>query len=275
MKKILLLVASVLFTFTLTACQSKDDKTIKIGVSYYPFYSADSTKPDLLDIIKAEVEENGFNLEKVVFLNYAEANPALANEELDGNLIQHELYMDIFNQRSGSSLELVQPIYHATFALYSSIYKSVEDIADGETVYLPNDGVNTARALLLLQGAGLIELESGVNFKASVANIISNPKQLKFVETPLTATAGAYDESGRHLAVMYPTFARSLSLSGNAERIYLEQRNAVSDAYAISFVTRANNASDEKTKVLTKALTSDAVKKYLEENYAWASMPAF
>ncbi|ETX10073.1 ABC transporter substrate-binding protein [Marinomonas ushuaiensis DSM 15871] len=275
MKKILLLITSVLFTFTLTACQSKDDNTIKIGVSYYPFYSADSTKPDLLDIIKANVEENGFNLEKVVFLNYAEANPALANGELDGNLIQHELYMDIFNQRSGATLELVQPVYHATFALYSSIYASVEDITDGETVYLPNDGVNTARALLLLQSAGLIELKNGVNFQAGIADIISNPKQLKFIETPLTATAGAYDESGRDLAVMYPTFARSLSLSGNDERIYLEERNAVSDAYAISFATRTDNANDEKTKVLAEALTSDAVRKYLEENYAWASTPAF
>lgn len=275
MKKILSLITSVILAFTVTSTQAKEDKVIKVGVSFYPFYSADSKKPDLLDAITSEVEAKGYHLEKVVFLNYAEANPALAHGEIDGNLIQHELYMNIFNQRSHSSLKIIQPVYHATFALYSSVYNAVADIEEGETVYLPNDGVNTARALLLLQGSGLITLKKGATFKASVADIVSNPKKLKLIQTPIPATAGAYNEAGRRLAVMYPTFARSLKLTGNAERIYLEKRNPISDAYAISFATDADHANDEKTNVLADALASKAVKDFLAENYAWASAPAF
>lgn len=275
MKKLFMLASVIAFALALTACSSDDEKVIKVGVSFYPFYSADSTKPDILDTIEQQVSEQGYQLEKVVFLNYAEANPALAHGEIDGNLIQHELYMNIFNQRSGSDLAIVQPVYHATFALYSSVYESLDAIENGETVYIPNDGVNTARALLLLQSAGLIELKAGVTFQATTADIIANEKQLVFAETPLTATAGAYDEAGRRLAVMYPTFARSLNLTGNAERIYLESRNDISDAYAVSFATQAANANGEKAKVLAEALASDAVKQYLQENYSWASTPAF
>ncbi|TXR54589.1 MetQ/NlpA family ABC transporter substrate-binding protein [Reinekea thalattae] len=275
MKKLVMLTSVLLLALAFTACSSQDDKVIKVGVSFYPFYSADSSKPDILDTIEQQVAEQGYSLEKIVFLNYAEANPALAHSEIDANLIQHELYMNIFNQRSNSNLEIVQPIYHATFALYSSVYNSLDDIEQGETVYIPNDGVNTARALMLLADAGLIELAEGVTFQATTADVSSNPKQLKFVEAPLTAAAGAYDEAGRRLAVMYPTFARSLNLQGDAERLYLETRDAISNAYAVSLAARSDNADDKKIAVLAEALASDAVKDYLANNYSWASTPAF
>lgn len=275
MRNVYRALALAVLAITLVSCQGESDKVIKVGVSYYPFYSSDSSNPDLLDIIEDDVSAQGYSLEKVVFLNYAEANPALAQGELDANLIQHRLYMELFNESYGAELTIVQAVYHATFALYSARYSSPEDVADGETVYIPNDGVNTARALLLLQSAGLIELADGAGYQASEADIVENPKNLRFEQVPLTAAAGSYDEAGRTLAVMYPTFARSLGLQGDAERIFLEPRNATSDAYAISLASRSANASDEKIQVLAQALRSDKVKNFLAEHYAWASVPAF
>lgn len=249
------------------------NEMIKLGVSFFPFYSSDSSKPDLLDAIAPELEARGYTLEKKVFLNYAEANPALASGEIDGNLIQHEPYLNIFNDRTGADLVIVQPVYHATFAIYSGQYDKISEIPDGETVYIPNDMVNTARALLLLQSAGLITLTDGVRFQASVANIVSNDKNLKLVETPLTTTAGAYDEAGRTLAVMYPTFARSLELTGNAERIYLEDRNEITDVYAVSFAVKSEDLDDAKTQAVMEALQSNVVADYLSQYYGWASTP--
>lgn len=250
------------------------DETIRIGVSFFPFHSSDATQPDLLDAIAAPLEASGYDLEKVVFLNYAEANPALANQEIHGNLIQHELYMNIFNDRAGADLAIATPVYHATFAIYSGHYADLSEIEQGETVFIPNDGVNTARALLLLQSAGLIELAEGVSFGASVADITGNELGLEFVETPLTATAGSYDEGGRRLAVMYPTFARSLALEGDAERIYVEERNDITNAYAVSFVVNAEDLDDPQTQAMIEALQSDAVGEYLGQYYDWASTPA-
>ncbi|RWR26137.1 ABC transporter substrate-binding protein [Sinirhodobacter populi] len=266
--------AAVLATAFIFAGAAEAQETIRLGVSFYPFHSADDTKPDILDMIAPELAAEGYRVEKTVFLNYAEANPALAHGEIDGNLIQHELYMDIFNDRAGAELAIAQPVYHATFALYSGVYSDLNAIPDGETVFIPNDGVNTARALLLLQSAGLVTLREGATYGASLADITGNPRNLKFVQLPLTATAGAYDEAGRTLAVMYPTFARSLELEGDAERLYVEERNDITDRYAISFVVNAKDLDDPKTKAVAQALRSDAVAEFLKEDYGWASTPA-
>lgn len=250
------------------------DETIRIGVSFFPFHSSDATQPDVLDVVSDELAGKGYAVEKVVFLNYAEANPALANGEIQGNLIQHELYMNIFNDRSGADIAIAAPVYHATFALYSGVYSTLDDIPEGETVFIPNDGVNTARALLLLQEAGLITLADGVTFAATVDDVVANPKGLTFEQTPIPATAGAYDEAGRHLAVMYPTFARALNLEGDAERIFLEGRNQISNAYAVSYAVQADDLNTPETAAMIEALQSDAVAEFLSQNYGWASAPA-
>ncbi|MBE3639939.1 MetQ/NlpA family ABC transporter substrate-binding protein [Mangrovicoccus algicola] len=249
-------------------------ETIRLGVSFFPFHSADATRPDLLQAIAPDLQAAGYEVEKVVFLNYAEANPALAAGEIDGNLIQHRLYMDIFNRRAGADLAIAAPVYHATFALYSGTYDTLGAIPDGETVIIPGDGVNTARALMLLQAAGLIGLAPGVTHEARVADVTSNPKGLRFLELPLTAASGAYDEGGRRLAVMYPTFARALDLTGDAERLILEERGEITDAYAISLAVRAGDLDSPATRALAEALQSGAAAQWLRQNYAWASAPA-
>lgn len=252
----------------------KAQETIRLGVSFFPFHSADSQMPDLLAAIAPALDQKGYTINKTVFLNYAEANPALAHREIDGNLIQHQPYMEIFNARSGAELVLAQPVYHATFALYSGKYSNLDAIPVAETVYIPNDGVNTARALLLLEAVGLISLADGVTHAATIDDITDNPRNLNLVPLPLSATAGAYDEAGRTLAVMYPTFARALELEGNAERLYVEERNSLTDVYAVSFVVRKEDADNAKTRAVAEALKSDAAAQYLRDNYGWASTPA-
>ncbi|WP_010141612.1 MetQ/NlpA family ABC transporter substrate-binding protein [Oceanicola sp. S124] len=274
MKRLATLAALLAAPLFLGTTAARADEAIRLGVSFFPFHSADSTTPDLLDAIAPGLAAEGYRIEKTVFLNYAEANPALAHGEIDGNLIQHLPYLEIFNDRSGAELAIAQPVYHATFALYSGRYATLEQIPDGETVFIPGDGVNTARALLLLQSAGLIGLREGASHDAGLSDIASNPRGLKLVQTPLTATAGAYDEAGRGLAVMYPTFARTLELEGEAERLYLEPRSEITDIYAISYTVRAEDLTDPKTEALARALRSDAAAAFLEENYGWASVPA-
>lgn len=251
-----------------------EETVIRLGVSFFPFHSADATQPDLLDAIAPDLAAAGYRVEKTVFLNYAEANPALANGEIDGNLIQHRLYMDVFNTRAGADLVIAKPVYHATFALYSHAYPDLAAIPEGETVFIPNDGVNTARALLLLESAGLLGLREGAAYQASVADITENPRKLHFVQLPLTATAGAYDEGGRKLAVMYPTYARALALEGDTERLFIEERGEITDGYAISYAVRAKDLEDPKTQALVEALGSDTAAAWLRAHYDWASAPA-
>lgn len=266
MKK--LVITGFALLLALLASCSEPKETLTIGVSFYPM-------PQIVDLLADDLLEHGIVLEKMTFLNYAEANPALKFGEVDGNMIQHKFYMEVFNNAQDANLVIAQPIYHSIFTLFSGHYTSLSDIVDGEDVIIPNDGVNTARALLLLQSAGLITLASGKVFDATVDDVVTNNKNLNFVLSSLTASAGLYDEGGRKLAVMYPTFALNLELEGDAERLYTEVLNATTEQYAISFATRADNLEDPRIQLFIEYLTSDKVRTWLETNYGWAAIPAF
>lgn len=268
MKKIYTLLVSSLLLLLFSCAPSTSDKTVRIGVSFFPM-------PNIVDLLVDDMAASGYELIKVEFLNYAEANPALKNGELEGNLIQHKFYMEVFNSTQNANLVIAQPVYHSIFTLYSKEYSTIEEIPNGETVIIPSDGVNTARALLLLQSAGLITLAQGKTTNATTADVVDNPKNLVFQEASLTAAAGIYDEGGRKLAVMYPTYARSLNLEGDEEQLYNEELNELTEQYPISFATRTDLVDHPGVKRFIELLTSDKVKNFLQTEYGWAAIPAF
>lgn len=268
MKKIYTLLISFTLLLLIGCTPNTSDNKVRIGVSFFPM-------PDIVDLLVDDMAESGYVLIKVEFLNYAEANPALKNGELEGNLIQHKFYMNVFNSTQNANLVIAQPVYHSIFTLYSGEYEEIADIPNGETVIIPSDGVNTARALLLLESAGLITLAEGKTTNATVNDVVSNPKNLVFQEVSLTAAAGIYDEGGRKLAVMYPTYARSLNLEGDAEQLYREVLTELTEQYAISFATRLDLTNHPGVKRFIELLRSDKVKDFLETNYGWAAVPAF
>ncbi len=271
MKRIYGLFVFMAFLLLVACAPEASDKKVRIGVSFFPM-------PEIVDLLVDDMETAGYELVKVSFLNYAEANPALKAGELDGNLIQHQFYMDVFNDAQDADLVIAQPVYHSIFTLFSGAYDTLEEIPNGETVIIPSDGVNTSRALMLLASAGLITLPEGKTTDVVVAdvdNATHNPKNLEFELASLTAAAGLYDEGGRKLAVMYPTYARSLNLEGDAERLFLEPLTDITRQYAISFATRADNLNNPGIQKFIELLTSDKVKNFLETEYGWAAVPAF
>src|SRR5690554_5641182 len=154
MKKIFTLIFVSIVTL-LSACV-EDQNTLKIGVNFYPM-------PQIIDLIYDDLLEAGIELE-VIQMDYQLLNQPLAQKEIDGNMIQHEHFMNFFNQSNDATLVIAQPVYHSIFAIYSQYYldKGVtaetlkDEVEDAETVYIPEDSVNLPRALLLLQSAGLI-----------------------------------------------------------------------------------------------------------------------
>lgn len=272
MKKILSLCVLTLVAIILVACNTEvDDKTIRFGVSFYP-------APQIAELIKEDLEKEGYTLDIREFTHYAAANPALKNNEIDANFIQHQYYLANYNSQENASLELIQPMYHSKYSLYSEVFSSVEDIADGETVYIANDGVNTARALLLLQEAGLITLKAGKTFDATVDDVVLNHKNLKIDATStLTSTQDKFDETGRRLAVMYPTYTTKLTNFNAAENALFNQdlTDTFNQTYAISIAVRSIDKNSDKIKALISALTSDKVRTWINENYGTAAIPAF
>ncbi len=269
-KKIIVILSILVLSISLVGCgaaTSGDNNEINVGVAFYPM-------KDILTLIKDDLKEAGYDLIINEFADYQAPNNLLKNKELDANMIQHDYFLQSFNKANNSDLVTIQPIYHATFALYSKDYKTVEEIPNDTSITLPDDSTNLSRALYLLGQAGLLTFKDNKTIELTIDDIESNPKNLILDDqVPLTSLAQRYTETG--LAIMYPTYAKSLELVGDDQRLYVEKQDDVTEGYAISLVARNDNKDSEKIKVLIEHLTSDKVRQFLIDEYNWASSPAF
>lgn len=270
MKKILIALTIFVLSISLIGCGAAapdDNNEINVGVAFYPM-------KDILLLIKDDLKEEGYDLNIHEFADYQAPNELLKSEELDANMVQHDYFLQSFNKANNSDLVTIQPIYHATFAIYSKDYDTVEEIPNGASITLPDDSTNLSRALYLLGQADLLTFKDNKTTELTIDDIVSNPKDLKLDDqVPLTGLAQRYTETG--LAIMYPTYAKSLELVGDEQRLYVEEQDDVTKDYAISLVARNDNKDSEKIKSLIKHLTSDKVRQFLIDEYDWASSPAF
>lgn len=146
-----------------------------------------ATVGDHADMFKAAVkptlEKEGYKVKVIEFTDYIRPNLALAQHDLDVNEFQHKPYLDQFKQAHNLKLANVQQSPTAPMGLYAGRKSSLKDIADGDSISLPNDPSNEARALLLAQELGLIKMDKKVNpLTVSPKDIAENPHHIKFVE---------------------------------------------------------------------------------------------
>lgn len=265
MKKLFL----VLLMFGLmVGCTSKEtsseDKYIKVVAQAAPM-------TDIVEIAKEEAAKDGYTIELMVVNDNIQYNVAVNTKEADASFAQHKPFMEQFNQDNNANLVALQPIYNAIVGFYSKHYQSVDEIENGATVAIPSDPTNEARALNILAEAGLIELKSGVGTKATVDDITANPHEFEFMKVSLLTLSEAYEEDNVAMVFNYPTYIAKVGLTTD-DLILTEKRK---DDFAIQVVAREDNKDSEKIQALIKYMTSDAVKQFLEENYASSSYPMF
>ena len=135
-----------------------------------------------IGLIKQELAKDGWTLEITVFNDYVQPNTAVEDGDLDANYFQHQPYLDTFNAENGTHLVSVLSVHYEPFGIYPGTKNSLSDLANGDTISIPNDGSNRARALLLLQAEGLITLREGAGMDATVLDIAENPYNLEIVE---------------------------------------------------------------------------------------------
>ena len=86
---------------------------------------------------------------------------ALDAGDLDANYFQHLPYLEQFNEERGTKLVSAGKIHYEPFGIYAGKTASLDELADGAKVAVPNDATNEARALLLLEAQGLLKLKDG------------------------------------------------------------------------------------------------------------------
>jgi D-methionine transport system substrate-binding protein len=151
--------------------ESSENETVKIGVvndgdaQWAPFVAA--------------AEDEGIAVELVNFGSYEQPNPALTEGELDLNQFQHIIYLAQYNVASGEDLVPIGSTAIYPLGLYSTKYDDVKDISKGDTVAVPDDASNQARALLVLQSAGLVELKSGGTTVSDLSDVDEAKSKVK------------------------------------------------------------------------------------------------
>lgn len=267
MKKITAIILSLALCLTLFAgCGNKnDDKTITIGASPTPH-------AEILEIVKQELAKEGWTLEITVFNDYVQPNTAVEDGDLDANYFQHTPYLNTFNAENGTHLVSVLSVHYEPFGIYPGTKDSLDHIADGDSISIPNDGSNRARALLLLEANGLIKLKEGVGMEATVLDIAENPYNLNIVEMEAAQLPGTRDSVA--YAVINGNYALGAGLNVSTDALASEDAASVSaTTYANILVVKVGNEKTEKTLALIKALQSEAVKNYIQETYNGAVVP--
>lgn len=236
--------------------------TIKVGVSPVPH-------EQIVNAVKDQLAKKGINVEIVEFTDYVQPNLALNDKSLDANFFQHKPYLDEFCKSRGLKLASVGAVHLEPMSVFSNKYKSLAELPDGASIAIPNDPTNGGRALLVLQSAGLIKLRDGAPVTATPQDIAENPHNLKFSE--LEAPQLPRSLADVDAAVININFALEAKLNPK-DAIYTESKDS---PYANIVAVRAGDENRPEIQELMKALTSPESKKFIEDTYKGAVIPAF
>ena len=251
MKKGIKLLLSAAFALSIVGCagnSSSDEKTIKVGATAIPHAEI------LNDVVKDELEKEGYTLEVTEFTDYVTPNTALEDGDLDANYFQTLAYLKEQNKE--------RKLHYEAMALYSENLKSLDDLKDGATIAVPNDGSNESRALALLAKNNLIELNDDTLYTAS--SITSNPHNYKIEE--LEAANLPNNLPDVDVAVINGNYALEHNLGDSANVLLTESfTDEEAQPYINYLVVKEGNENTAKTKVLKKALQSKKVKNYIKK----------
>lgn len=252
---------------TTEAAPADGDNVIKVAASQTPH-------SEILAAVKDLLAEEGYDLEVTVFEDYVQPNNVVESGEFDANYFQHVNYLNSFNEENGTHLAIADngKIHYEPFGIYGGTKTSLDDIADGDAIAIPNDTTNEARALLLLQQEGLIKLNDGVGVTATVNDVAENPHNLKLVEVEAAQVPKQLPSVA--FGVINGNYALEAGLNVATDALATE--SAEGDAiqqYVNVIAVKEGNESSAKIKALTDALHSETAVKYINDNYQGAVVP--
>ena len=249
---------------------SKDDgkvdmnKPVIVGVNPGPHAI-------IMDNVKKIAEKKGLKIEVKEFSDFVTPNSALASGEIWANCFQHEPFLKA-TMKKEPSFKLAKAFNTALFPIniYSKKLKPGDTIPDGAKIGIPNDPTNGGRALALLQSAKLLKLKDGVGISGTPSDIVENPKNFSIIEIEAALLPRSLDDVA--ISVINSNFAMEAKLNPVKDSLFTEPKDS---PYANIIAIRKGDENRPELQKLAKALTSPEVKKFIEEKYKGAVVPAF
>ena len=216
--------------------------------------------------------EEGWKLDIIEFEDYVQPNLVVDSGEVDANYFQHVPYLDNFNEENGTSLVSVGGIHYEPFGIYPGTKASLDALEEGDTIAVPNDTTNEARALLLLQANGLLKLKEGAGLTATVLDIEENPLKLNIQELEAAQVSRVKDEVA--LVVLNGNYALEAGFSVAKDAIAYETSDSeAAQTYVNIIAVKEGNENNPGIQALVEVLKSDAIKEYINNTYDGAVIP--
>lgn len=259
------------FSFPLLAldnvASAEDLKHLKVGVR-------GGVDEQIWEVVTQAAKKQGLDVESIVITGTASPNEALNNGDLDANSFQHIPFLRDQVKQRGYKIVSVGNTYISPIAFYSKKYKSLEALPVGATVSIPSDPSNETRALVILRDHKLITLRDGFDpytGTASLDDVTSNPRKLKFIESADVVQVRALPDVDA--AAIVNTFSAQAGLYATRDGIAVERREH--NPYVNIIAVREKDRDAAWVPKLVKAYQSEEVRQYIQGHFNGSVIPAF
>jgi D-methionine transport system substrate-binding protein len=235
-----------------------DPVTVTIGVT-------DASK-EYWTIFTDLAAKQGITVKLENFTDYQQPNPILSQGDLDLNQFQHLLFLANYNVNANDDLVPIGATAIYQLGLYTTKgYASPDDIPDGGEIAIPNDPTNQARALLVLQSAGLVKLADGGNAFSTPADILADGSRVTVV--PVDANQTAVQLQTLDAAIINNNYAYDANIDPTTA-IYSDLKDPdAADPYINVWAARAEDADNPTYKKLVEIYHDPSVTdELLKEN---------
>lgn len=261
-----LTLAAVMIMAVLGGCGGQTD-TFVIGASPVPH-------AEILKAAEADLLAAGIKLEIKEFTDYIMPNTALESGDIDANYFQHLPYLEDFNKENNTHIVSVLAVHFEPYGLYPGKLKTLDELTDGSTIAVPSDPTNEARALQLLQANGIIKLKDGVGLAAMPKDIIENPKNVEIKELEAAMIPRAREDVD--FVILNGNYALDAGLNVDKDALIKEDKTSEgAGRFANVLCVKEGNENSETVKKVKEILTSEKMKKFIEEKYQGAVVPVF
>ncbi|MGX7197558.1 MetQ/NlpA family ABC transporter substrate-binding protein [Enterococcus olivae] len=224
--------------------------------------------------VQKELKENeNIDLEIVKFTDYRAPITSLEDGSIDMHSTLTEIFMDNVNEEGGFSNTTIAYTSLNPLGIFSNKIGDISELEDGATVAIPNDVSNESRALLLLQTAGLIELDEAAGLMPSVNDVTANPKNLQFEILDANQTIRALDDVD--IACVNNNVAVDAGYIPTETAIYLEPVAESSQPYYNVIAVREDEKDEEIYQTIVDYYQTDEVKEIIAEVTKGSSVPVW
>lgn len=245
-----------------------DGETVKVGV-------ASDDEIEVWEFVAELAEKEGITLEVELFNDYVQPNVAVASGDLDLNAFQHVAYLEEWNKENDEDLQPIGYTYVSPLGAYSEKVSSLDELTEGAVVAIPNDPTNGGRALLLLEQAGVIEVDDAAGVLPTLKEITKNDKKLEFKE--LDAAQVAVSLPDVDAAIINTNYALDHDLSIEEDAIFVDTEDLakVNEVYKNVVVTRKDDVENELYKHIVELYQSEEVAEKITEVTDGANVAAW